>query len=99
VQEALTNVQKHAATASTTVSVEVEDDSVLVAVSNTRPALHPRRAEPGGWGAPGGGAGSGLGLVGMRERVTAAGGSLEAGPTPQGGFTVAARLPLIQEDR
>lgn len=99
VQEALTNVQKHAATASTTVSVEVEGDSVLVAVSNTRPALHPRSAEPGGWDAPGGGAGSGLGLVGMQERVTAAGGSLEAGPTPQGGFTVAARLPLIQEDR
>lgn len=99
VQEALTNVQKHAATASTTVRVEVLSDSVLVAVSNTRPALHPRTAEPGEWDAPAGGAGSGLGLVGMRERVTAAGGSLEAGPTPQGGFTVAARLPLIQEDR
>lgn len=99
VQEALTNVQKHAATAPTTIRIEVASDSVLVAVTNTRPALQPRTAEPGEWDAPGAEGGSGLGLVGMRERVTAAGGSLEAGPTPQGGFTVAARLPLTQEDR
>ncbi|WP_024287255.1 ATP-binding protein [Cellulomonas sp. KRMCY2] len=42
--------------------------------------------------------GSGLGLVGMRERVLAAGGSLETGPTADGGFRVTARLPLAQED-
>lgn len=98
VQEALTNVQKHAATAPTTVRVEVESDSVLVAVSNTRPPLQPR-PEPGGRDVPGAAAGSGLGLVGMRERVMAAGGSLETGPTPEGGFTVAARLPLTQAER
>jgi signal transduction histidine kinase len=39
-----------------------------------------------------------LGLIGMRERVLAAGGSLEAGPTADGGFEVAARLPLAEED-
>jgi len=36
----------------------------------------------------------GVGLLGMRERVTALGGSLQAGPRPVGGFTVRAELPL-----
>jgi signal transduction histidine kinase len=38
----------------------------------------------------------GVGLVGMRERVTALGGSLHAGPRPVGGFTVRAELPLTE---
>jgi signal transduction histidine kinase len=37
--------------------------------------------------------GSGLGIRGMRERATAVGGTLEAGPTPEGGFRVVARVP------
>ncbi|GIG39339.1 sensor histidine kinase [Cellulomonas phragmiteti] len=94
VQEALTNVQKHAARAPTTVRVEVDGDSIVVAVTNSRP---PTR-EPGGWDVADPGAGSGLGLIGMRERVMAAGGRLETGPTPDGGFDVTARLPLTQED-
>ncbi|PWU54993.1 two-component sensor histidine kinase, partial [Micromonospora sp. S4605] len=42
----------------------------------------------------GGGGGAGHGLAGMRERVTALGGELAAGPRPGGGFRVAARLPV-----
>jgi len=42
---------------------------------------------------------TGHGLIGMRERVAAFGGDLEAGPGPDGGFRVAARLPLAVEGR
>ncbi|NCT90804.1 two-component sensor histidine kinase [Cellulomonas sp. APG4] len=99
VQEALTNVQKHAAAASTTVRLEVDGGSVLVVVTNARPPDRSPTPDPGGPDVPDTRPGSGLGLVGMRERVVAAGGSLETGPTPHGGFMVAARLPLTQEDR
>ncbi|MGN8244923.1 sensor histidine kinase [Cellulomonas soli] len=95
VQEALTNVQKHATGAATTVRITPADDRVTVTVTNAAPAGRPRgtsdtAAEP---------LGSGLGLVGMRERVLAAGGTLDVGPTPDGGFRVAADLPLTEEDR
>ena len=42
-------------------------------------------------------AGTGHGLIGMRERVVAFGGELEVGPQPDGGFRVAARLPLAAD--
>jgi signal transduction histidine kinase len=42
--------------------------------------------------------GTGHGLVGMRERVRLVGGTLEVGPLPDGGFRVAARLPLTAQD-
>jgi signal transduction histidine kinase len=61
----------------------------------------PSRAHAGSGAAPGSHdvpTGSGLGLLGMRERVAAAGGSLVSGPTADGGFRVEARLPLAQED-
>src|SRR5690606_38797300 len=83
-QEALSNVVRHAAGAATEVEVREEDGSVVVTVVNA--------ARPDGGGAPESD-GSGLGLVGMRERVVIAGGELEAGPTEDGGFRVRAEVP------
>ncbi|MEU3312392.1 histidine kinase [Streptomyces sp. NPDC006662] len=87
VQEALANVVRHAPGARTRVSVthSAEDGEVLVLVVNG-PAGDAVVALEG--------AGTGHGLVGMRERVRLTGGTLDAGPLPEGGFRVAARLPL-----
>ena len=97
VQEALTNVQKHAPGAPATVRLRACADGVELVVVNGRPPT------PLGAGQPTSDvrvpAGSGLGLIGMRERVTAAGGALETGPTAEGGFRVGARMPLSQESR
>jgi signal transduction histidine kinase len=82
VQEALTNALKHAGPARARVRVAYEPDAVLVEVTDdgvgtTVPA------------APG----SGHGLVGIRERVAIVGGEVDAGPRPDGGYVVRARLP------
>ena len=96
VQEALTNVQKHAAGALTTVAWKVDGGHVEIGVANSQaPGAAVVAPTPGLDAVP---SGSGLGLVGMRERVLAAGGTLESGPTADGGFRVAARLPLEQEN-
>ena len=85
VQEALTNVLRHAADARATVRIEYADDALTVAVTDD--------------GIPGPLAqeGTGHGLIGIRERVSVIGGSVEAGPAPAGGFTVRARLPYALE--
>ncbi|MGW6981277.1 sensor histidine kinase [Streptomyces sp. NPDC054932] len=85
VQEALANVVRHAPGAPTRVSVTVDEDEVLVLVVNgpARDAVVELE-----------GSGTGHGLVGMRERVRLTGGTLDTGPLPDGGFRVAARLPL-----
>ena len=83
VQEALTNVTKHAGEASATVRVSYGDRDLTVQIE-----------DDGRGPVPGGAAGSGKGLMGMRERVAALGGELEAGPRPEGGFRVRARLPM-----
>ncbi|MEU8777864.1 sensor histidine kinase [Streptomyces sp. NPDC048606] len=87
VQEALANVVRHAPGARTRVSVtrSVEEAEVLVLVVNG-----PARDEVVALEA----SGTGHGLVGMRERVRLTGGTLDTGPLPDGGFRVAARLPL-----
>ncbi len=85
VQEALANVVRHAPGASVRVSVTSDGGHLTVLVVNG-PA---RKA-----GSPLETAGTGHGLVGMRERVRLTGGTLDAGPLPDGGFRVAARLPL-----
>jgi len=87
VQEALTNVVLHAP-AATKVIVAVEGDrhGVTVEVADDAPAANPGP----GWLAPGGG----HGLVGMRERVDALGGTLHAGPGVDAGWAVRATLPL-----
>ncbi|WP_307865857.1 sensor histidine kinase [Streptomyces smyrnaeus] len=86
VQEALANVVRHAPGARTRISVTAPEDQLSVLVVNG-PSPEPEAA-------PLETAGTGHGLVGMRERVRLVGGSLEVGPLPDGGFRVAARLPL-----
>ena len=86
VQEALTNVSRHAPGASATVTVVVDDASCEIVVRNT-PGLVPSES-----------LGSGFGLVSMRERARSVGGSLLAGPA-DGGWLVEASLPLRVEAR
>ena len=81
VQEALTNVLKHAAPCSATVAVRRADDVVVVEVSDNGPRLS-RPHVPG------------RGLLGIGERVSSCGGRLEQGPRSAGGFTVRAVLPV-----
>ncbi|MET9295383.1 histidine kinase [Streptomyces sp. NPDC003077] len=86
VQEALTNAARHAPGAQVTVRAEgTEDGGAVVTIVNT---AAPERAPGAGPPRPGGG----TGLIGLRERVRLAGGTLEAGPH-EGGYRVRARLP------
>jgi signal transduction histidine kinase len=84
VQEALTNVTRHAGPATATVRVSYGDGDLTVQVDDDGRGLSGHASSPG----------SGKGIVGMRERVAALGGELQAGPRPGGGFRVRARLPL-----
>lgn len=84
VQEGLSNALRHSPGAPVSVWVEADGHAVAVSVLNG-PAQDPGRAA-----APG----SGLGLQGMRDRALALGGTVQAGPTAEGGFSVRARLPL-----
>ena len=84
IQESLTNTRKHAATGSALVRLGYAPGTLRVAVQDAgtpRPPAADRAQE-------------GHGIVGMRERVTALGGRLSAGPRPEGGFLVTAELPL-----
>ena len=80
VQEAVTNVVRHAAARACQVVVEQRDGELLIEVVDD------------GRGGP---VGSGYGIAGMRERVGLLHGRFDAGPRPEGGFRVAARLPLV----
>jgi signal transduction histidine kinase len=82
VQEALTNVLRHAGPATATVRLTYGEGHFAVQV------------EDDGHGAAGWPPVGGTSLLGMRERVAALGGRLEAGPRPAGGFRVLAMLPL-----
>ena len=83
VQESLTNVVRHATGARTSVAVTAGPAALTVQV-----------LDAGGHPGPGSDDGSGSGLAGMRERVAALGGSLDAGPRTGGGFVVLASLPV-----
>lgn len=83
VQEALTNVIRHAGPTVARVTVRQVDGLVLIEVEDDGGASQPPLRHTG----------SGNGLRGMRERAIAVGGSLEAGPRPEGGWRVAASLP------
>jgi signal transduction histidine kinase len=86
IQEALTNVIKHAGKPPTTVSVACSDGQLVVEVADTgRPIPAAAPAVP---------AGARRGLVGLRERIALYGGVLDAGPRSGGGWVVRARFPI-----
>jgi signal transduction histidine kinase len=80
VQEALTNSRRHAPGAAADVELRYSAGDLLLRVRDNGPGAALAKA-------------SGHGLIGMRERAQAAGGSLRAGPAPGGGFLVQAMLP------
>ncbi|WP_280716313.1 histidine kinase [Kitasatospora sp. MAP5-34] len=85
VQEALTNVRKHAPGALTSVTVQVGEDALQVSVRNGTPNVEaPQLVLPGG----------NHGIVGLRERATLLGGTLTAAPRSDGGFDVLLSVPL-----
>jgi signal transduction histidine kinase len=84
VQEALTNVLKHAGPARADVTIGCAQEAVTIEITDN------------GTGRPRNGTlASGHGLAGMRERAAVFGGEVAAGPRPGGGFAVRARLPLV----
>ncbi|RZU23814.1 sensor histidine kinase [Streptomyces sp. BK239] len=83
VQEALTNVRKHAPGATAGVELWQDGDDIGVTVTNT-PPTRPSLSLPG----------SRQGLVGLRERADVLHGTLDAGPTTEGGYRVRLRIPL-----
>lgn len=82
VQEALTNTHKHAGAAHVRVTLAYGERTVRLTVADDGPGTAKQ------------GPGTGHGLIGMRERATAFGGTLSAGPEPDGGYRVHAELPL-----
>jgi signal transduction histidine kinase len=82
VQESLTNIARHAAAATASVRIDYRPDSLAIRVDDDGKATPDNAPTPG------------VGLLGMRERVTALGGRLRAEPRGEGGFTVQAELPV-----
>jgi signal transduction histidine kinase len=82
VQESLTNIARHAAAASAWVRIDYRPDALVIRVDDDGKATSDTAPVPG------------VGLLGMRERVTALGGRLRAAPRSEGGFTVQAELPV-----
>ena len=96
VQEALTNVLKHAGSAHAEVIVGCADDAVTIDGTDDGDGLQGTLV-PAGPASPAGedeARAGGRGLTGMRERAALFGGELRAGPRPGGGFAVRARLPI-----
>ncbi|ODU05407.1 MAG: hypothetical protein ABS81_07615 [Pseudonocardia sp. SCN 72-86] len=82
-QEALTNAARYAPGSCVEIGLQVDDATLTVEVR-----------DDGATGSSGSSGDDGFGLVGLAERVCALGGTLAAGPRPEGGFAVAARLPV-----
>jgi signal transduction histidine kinase len=82
IQEGLTNARKHASNAATSVGVEYGERALEIQIENGPGTGSETRFE-----------GDGRGLIGMRERVRLYDGTLDAGPTDEGGFAVRANLP------
>jgi signal transduction histidine kinase len=83
IQEALTNVMRHSGQTASSVHVACTAHELTLQIDNAV-ARKPSRD----------GIGPGQGILGMQERAIALGGVVEAGPRPEGGFRVVARLPL-----
>jgi len=94
VQEALTNVHKHAAVGAASVEIAYLPDQLHITVDNEqgqgRGVSHGRHGDRDSGDQPT----DGFGLIGMRERVAVVGGHLDAHPRAEGGYRVSARLPL-----
>ncbi len=84
-QEALTNIRRHAPGAQASVRLDADDTWLWVTVTNT-PAAKRAPSPAGGHG--------GFGLIGLRERIEALDGVLRTGPLPGGGWEVKAGFPL-----
>jgi signal transduction histidine kinase len=84
VQESLTNIARHAGATTASVRIDHRSGSLVICVDDDGKATPDAQPTPG------------IGLLGMRERVTALGGSLRAEPRGEGGFTVQAELPVEQ---
>ncbi|MGW3470910.1 sensor histidine kinase [Saccharopolyspora sp. NPDC000995] len=82
VQESLTNIARHAAAATASVRIDYRPDALVIRVDDDGNATSDTAPVPG------------VGLLGMRERVTALGGHLRAAPRDEGGFSVQAELPV-----
>jgi signal transduction histidine kinase len=82
VQESLTNIARHAAAVTASVRIDYRPDALAIRVDDDGKAAPDAAPVPG------------VGLLGMRERVTALGGRLRAEPRNEGGFTVQAELPV-----
>ena len=82
VQESLTNIARHAAATIASVRIDYRPDALVIRVDDDGKATADTAPVPG------------VGLLGMRERVTALGGHLRAAPRSEGGFTVHAELPV-----
>ncbi|MBC3194178.1 sensor histidine kinase [Pseudonocardia sp. C8] len=84
VQESLTNIARHAGAGTASVRIDYRPDALVIRVDDDGRATADTAPVPG------------VGLLGMRERVTALGGHLQAAPRDEGGFTVRAELPAEQ---
>ncbi|MEU4231232.1 sensor histidine kinase [Nonomuraea sp. NPDC026600] len=82
VQESLTNITRHAAATTASVRIDCRPDTLVIRIDDDGKATPDAASVPG------------VGLLGMRERVTALGGRLRAQPRGEGGFTVQAELPV-----
>jgi signal transduction histidine kinase len=89
VQEALTNARRHAPGAAVDVELQFTDETLSLRIRDNGPGPPPAGTER---------AGSGHGLLGMRERAAAVGGECTTGPAPGGGFMVQATLPAKSEE-
>ena len=87
VQESLTNIARHADATTASVRIDYRPDAVALRIDDDGKATPDTTPAPG------------IGLLGMRERVTALGGHLHAAPRGEGGFTVRAELPVLPLER